>query len=106
MKLQTAIDCLSYQYAMLRHAKVPGNMTRLMTSILLAPGLKWNLNLVPRMDLTRSLPPFRMMVGTRVANKMVFGGSSEVFSDSVFFLSVLARLIWLLHQDYCCVVKN
>ena len=77
---------------MLRQAKVPGNITRDITSIRLAPGLKWNLNLVPRIDLTLLVGVFLMRAGTRVANKIVLGGgggSSPAFNASFLLLFCL-----------------
>ena len=77
---------------MLRHAKVPGNITRLITSIFFAPGLKWNRNFVPRIDLTRSVVRCLMRAGTKVANIIVFWGPSD------FFFSVL-RLRKIVNQS-------
>ena len=75
---------------------MPGNITREMTSIRLAPGLKLKRNLVPKIDLTRSVLDFFSkagIAGTKVANKIAFGDSlvpalvfSFSFSVSCFFL--------------------
>ena len=79
---------------------MPGNITREMTSIRLAPGLKLKRNFVPKIDLTLSVLDFLSkagIAGTRVANKIAFGGSlvpAVFFSLSVscfFLLEILLK---------------
>ena len=56
-------------------------MTLEITSIYLAPGLKWILDsLDPRTDLTFSLEACLMKEGTIVANMICLGNSSLFFS--------------------------